>query len=38
MKIIDVKAPNDYQSHIKSLKGTYEKIVTIFLAGAIDMG
>lgn len=38
MKVIEIEAPNDYKTHIKSLKGTYEKIISVFLAGAIDMG
>lgn len=38
MKIVEVKAPKDYKAHMQSLKGMFDKVITIFLAGAIDMG
>lgn len=38
MKVVEVKAPKDYNGLVKNLKGIHKNTITIFLAGAIDMG
>lgn len=37
MKVVEIEAPNDYKGLVKSLSGMYDKVVSVFLAGTIDM-
>lgn len=38
MKIIEIKAPNEYKTLKQSLNGIYGKVITLFLSGSIDQG